>query len=248
MKGVLPVLGAAAWIAATVALAGEPRPGQAGSAEPEWFRVGHVALPLSFEVPGGTTVRSPTAFSLGTAERKDRRRVHVVLYGVGPLERERVAYDALQFGFVWLTAAIRGADPAGLAELRERVDRPEVVEAFVREVFYRGREVELVDRGREEIDGYPARRTAIRWTVASGTRHERVIEGEMFLITFSRRVALAVIARYDPRARPDERGIFARIARSVRIGREPPDDRPRAGVRSARPRAEGARGARLPRS
>ena len=191
----------------------------AGSDGEGWFRVEHPELPLSFEVPEGTLRQGANRFSLGQAVRNDRGRVDVPMYGVRVLDERRVVYHALHFGFFWLTDEIRGADAATLRDLGKRMGDPVAVQAFLRGVFYRRHEVALLDGGRAVVGGYPARRVRIVWTVAPGTPDAREVQGEVYLAPISEKVALAIIARFDPAATEQERSrLFPRIVGSIAIG------------------------------
>lgn len=185
----------------------------------EWLRIEHDDFPISFEVPDGTEWQRENVFSLGRPRRDDRSHIDAVMYGVRTIEEQHAAYHAVQFAFFWVTDDVLGVDSASLLALRREAHDPLTIARFLNDVFYAQRDVSLIDLGRDAIDGHPARRTAIIWRVARGTRDERTIEGEALVIPVSDREVLVAIARFDSAATSRERAeIFPRVARSLRIG------------------------------
>ncbi len=181
-----------------------------------WVSVVHRQFPLSFEVPENTSLRRISVFTLARPRTNDLRRIEVDVFGLRPLPGNAAA---VQVGFFWVTDDYRGAEAETFEKLATGIRRAGPTAAFLNSVFFRGLEVEHIDRGTDLAASRPARRVAIARRVATGTTQERRIDGEVFVVPIDQRSALVVVAHFAPGATPAEREkSFPRLLRSVRIG------------------------------
>jgi hypothetical protein len=211
-------------VAALVAL---PLGGSSLAETPEsWTRIQHPEIPVTMDLPGDASYQDVRAFSLGNPRRKDRKPLRITLFGIRPLDEDHLRYNAVEIALFWLTPSTEGIEAVDLQALPRTLHDAQRTEKFLRGVLYRGpARVRFEDRGFELIDGVPARRADLSRVTAPGTRDERSIDGEVFLIAPSGTAALAVVVRFDPQATKREREVvLPRIVRSIRFG--DPDDAP----------------------
>jgi hypothetical protein len=200
--------------------------GGPGRADETWARIQHPAIPVTLDLPGDASYQDVRSFPLGNPRRKDRRPIRLTLFGIRPLDENRLRYHAVEIALFWLTEETEGVEEADLVAMPRTLRRARHTESFLRGVLYRGpARVRFRDRGFELIDGAPARAADLERITAPGTPDERTIGGEVYLIAPSRRAALAVVVRFDPQATGHERDVLVpRIVRSIRFG--DPDDEP----------------------
>jgi len=185
-----------------------------------WTRIQHPEIPVTLDLPGDASFQDVRAFSLGSPRRRDGRPVRITLFGIHPLDEDRLRYNALEVALFWLTSQTAAVEEVDLRALPRTLRDASPTEAFLRAVLHRGpARVRFEDRGFELIDGAPARRARLSRVTAPGTRDERTLEGAVFLIAPSRRSALAVVVRFDEQATQHEREVLLpRIVRSIRFG------------------------------
>lgn len=201
---------------AALALVGGSLAETAGS----WTRIQHPEFPVTLDLPSDASFQDVRAFSLGSPRRRDGRPVRITLFGIHPLDEDRLRYNALEIALFWLTTQTAAVEEADLRALPRNLHDARRTETLLRAVLHRGSaRVRLEDRGFELIDGAPARRAKLSRVTAPGTRDERTLRGAVFLIAPSGRSALAVVVRFDEQATEHEREVLLpRIVRSIRFG------------------------------
>jgi hypothetical protein len=185
-----------------------------------WTRIQHPEIPVTLDLPDDASFQDVRAFSLGSPRRRDGRPVRITLFGIRPLDENRLRYNALEVALFWLTPQTAAVEEADLHALPRNLHDARRTEAFLRAVLHRGSSrTRFEDRGFELIDGAPARRATLSRVTAPGTRDERTIEGAVFLIAPSGSSALAVVVRFDEQATEHEREVLLpRIVHSIRFG------------------------------
>jgi hypothetical protein len=186
----------------------------------EWIRVDHPEMPISFELPHHAAVQQVRRFSLAPSLWRDRGRPSVTLFGIRATDEAAARYHAIEIAFLWLTPEFRGVHPKWLRELGSRIKNPKFVSKVVRGALFRAmREVKLEDGGVELVDGHPARRLSVSRRLMKGTAHERVVDGEAYVVPVRPDAVLVAMARFDPAATEEERrDLVKRVVLSVEIG------------------------------
>jgi hypothetical protein len=193
--------------------------------DPNWVRIEHPELPVSFEVPSNKVAPVRRVYwAFGTpSPGEDEPRLRLLYWG-NRLVRRSLNSHAVEFGFLWVTTSFKGIEADWLAELEALVDRPEAVGGLYLEVFQRGASHVRLEKYRSVTvdDAYPA---AAFSGHKIGKRGHRYWEVSVLVVPFGRSGVLLGIGWGKPRVpRGELDEVFTRVVESLRIR---PDALPR---------------------